>query len=77
MSERRQVDRIQDREWTDTLARVRGEFEEMPCLCVTADKARVLLGLGSDDMSSSILSRLKEDGFLEQNSNGEYIRRHR
>lgn len=73
--ERRDADRIPDPVWADTLARVRGEFEEMPCLCVTPDKARVLLGLGSDAVSSSILNRLAEDGFLEQNSNGEYVRR--
>ena len=63
--------------WSDTVARVRGEFEEMPCLCVTPEKARVLFGLASDDMSSSILNQLAGDGFLDQNGNGEFVRRRR
>jgi hypothetical protein len=47
----------------------------MPCLRVTPDRARVLFGLGSDEMSSSILNRLAGDGFLDQTSSGEYVRR--
>ncbi len=76
-NERRTPDRLPDLLWTDTLARVRGEFDEMRCLCVTPVKARVLLGLGSDEVSRAILNRLSADGFLEQNTNGEYIRRQR
>jgi hypothetical protein len=76
-NDRRTPDRLPDPLWTDTLVRVRGEFDEMRCLCLTPVKARVLLGLGSDEVSSAILDRLSADGFLEQNGNGEYIRRER
>ena len=75
--ERRTPDRLADPLWTDILTRVRGEFDEMRCLCVTPGKARVLLGLGSDEVSVAVLDRLSADGFLERNDNGEYIRRHR
>jgi hypothetical protein len=74
-NERRSPDRVPDPMWSDTVNRVRGEFEEMPCLRVTPEKARVLFGLSSDEVSSSILSRLAGDGFLDQNANGEYVRR--
>jgi hypothetical protein len=73
--DRRRTDRIPDGLWVDTLTRVRAEFDEMPCLRVTPDRARVLFGLGSDEMSNSILSRLAGDGFLDQTSSGEYVRR--
>ena len=72
--ERRSPDRIPDPLWSDTVNRVRGEFEEMPCLCVTPEQARVLFGLSSDEVSSSILNRLAGDGFLDQNGSGEYVR---
>jgi hypothetical protein len=34
-----------DGEWNATVTRVRGEVEEMPCLRVTEEQARVLFGL--------------------------------
>jgi hypothetical protein len=61
--------------WSDTLARVRGEFDEMPCLCLTPDKARAFFGLPSDEVSSSVLNRLTGEGFLDQNGSGEFVRR--
>jgi hypothetical protein len=73
--DRRRADRIPDGLWVATLTRVRGEFDEMPCLRVTPDRARVLFGLESDEVSMLILSRLAGDGFLDQTSSGEYVRR--
>lgn len=61
--------------WEDTLTRVRGEFGEMPCVCLTPEKARVFFGLPSDAVSTSILRRLAGEGFLDQNGNGEFVRR--
>jgi hypothetical protein len=74
--ERRADDRMPDGLWTNTVARVRGEFDEMPCLSVTPETARVLFGLPSNDVSSSLLERLEGDGFLARNPSGEYARRH-
>ena len=65
--------RLPQPEWTATLLRVRAEFEEMPCLRVSADEARVLFGL-TDPLSSWVLTRLIGDGFLEYRD-GEYLRR--
>ena len=73
--DRRRTDRLPDGLWTATVTRVRAEFDEMPCLRVTPDRARVLFGLDSDEVSNSILSRLADDGFLAQTSTGEYVRR--
>jgi Fic family protein len=56
------------------LDRVRGEFEEMPCLRVTAEQARLLFGL-TDSTSNGILERLVEEGFLTRTGQGEYFRR--
>jgi hypothetical protein len=53
--------------------RVRGEFQEMPCLRVSAAQARALFGL-ADPLSGWVLSRLTGDGFLEYRK-GEYVRR--
>ena len=60
--------------WQATLTRVRGEFEEMPCLRVTHQQACILFGL-SDVASDWVLSRLASDGFLERTQDGEYSRR--
>lgn len=70
----RSPDRMPDPIWVTTMSRVRGEFEEMPCLRVTPEQACVLFGL-SDSVSAWILSRLVRDGFLERTANGEYVRR--
>lgn len=66
--------RLPENEWQETMRRVRGEFEEMPCLRVTLLQARMLFGL-SDAVSSWVLSCLTRDGFLEQGRDGEYVRR--
>ena len=56
------------------MSRVRGEFEEMPCLRVTLRQACILFGL-SDAASTWVLSCLARDGFLERLQTGEYLRR--
>jgi hypothetical protein len=56
------------------LTRVRGEFEEMPCLRVTEQQARLLFGLPTP-ASSWVLSCLERDGFLDRTAQGEYVRR--
>jgi hypothetical protein len=56
------------------MRRVRGEFEEMPCLRVTLLQACMLFGL-SETVSSWVLSCLTRDGFLEQGRDGDYVRR--
>jgi len=66
--------RIPDDQWQETMRRVRGEFEEMPCLRVTLLQACMLFGL-SETVSSWVLSCLTRDGFLEQRRDGDYVRR--
>jgi hypothetical protein len=66
--------RIPDDQWQETMRRVRGEFEEMPCLRVTLLQACMLFGL-SETVSSWVLSCLTRDGFLEQGRDGDYVRR--
>jgi hypothetical protein len=60
--------------WQATLRRVRGEFDEMPCMRVTPDQARMLFGI-SEPAVNWILERLAADGFLSRTDQGEYIRR--
>lgn len=66
--------RMRDDDWNATVARVRGEFDEMPGLSLAPDQARVLFGL-ADPASTWVLTRLVRDGFLDQTPTGEYIRR--
>ena len=73
-SPRSSPDRLPDLEWSSAFARIRAEFEEMPCLRVTAAQARVLFGL-SDAHALWVLDRLVGDGFLERSRAGEYSRR--
>jgi hypothetical protein len=70
----RSSERMTDGLWRATVRRVRGEFEEMPCLRVTPEEARVLFGL-TDTTSEWILRSLAEEGFLVQTSDGQYVRR--
>jgi hypothetical protein len=70
----RSENRVPDAEWISTLNRVRAEFDEMPCLRVTAQQAGPLFGLSSP-LSEWVLDRLSREGFLESR-NGEYLRRH-
>lgn len=56
----------------DLIQRVRGEFLEMPGLCVTPAQARRLWGL--DDAScSALLATLIETEFLFQTRDGTYV----
>ena len=66
--------RLPDTEWKETMSRVRGEFEEMPCLRVTPRQACMLFGV-SETVSLWVLGCLTRDGFLEQARDGEYVRR--
>jgi hypothetical protein len=66
--------RLPDREWDATINRVRGEFEEMPCMRVTAEQARVLFGL-RDESAEWVLRRLNQEGFLIRTPDGQYVRR--
>ena len=66
--------RLSDAEWTATLLRVRGEFEEMPCIRVTLEQAQSLLGL-SESACAWVFGRLTEEGFLARTPQGEYVRR--
>ena len=60
--------------WQATVTRVRSEFEEMPCLRVTAAQAQILFGLSGIE-SDWILQRLEGEGFLIQTPDGQYVRR--
>ncbi len=60
--------------WNATITRVRGEFEEMPCLRVTREQACVLFGLPGQ-ISEWVLRRLERDGYLDRTPRGEYLRR--
>jgi hypothetical protein len=70
----RSPERLPDELWMATLARVRGEFEEMPCMRVTREQAGTLLGV-QEPAVTWVLDRLAEDGFLSRNAQGEYTRR--
>lgn len=69
----RSRDRLPDAEWHATVRRVRGEFEEMPCLRVSMEQATSLFGL-PDHVCRGVLSRLEHDGFLGRTPGGEYVR---
>jgi hypothetical protein len=71
---RRSEGRIPDARWNETITRVRGEFEEMPCLRVTSEQARILFGL-ADRESEWVLKCLERDGFLDRTPRGEFIKR--
>ena len=63
-----------DEQWRATLTRVRAEFEEMPCMRLTAGQASALLGL-PEPASTWVLERLAREGFLSRTPQGEYLRR--
>jgi hypothetical protein len=60
--------------WNATLSRVRGEFDEMPCIRITAGQARGLFGL-PEPAINWVLERLAAEGFLSRTDQGEYVRR--
>jgi hypothetical protein len=66
--------RLPDLIWRATLSRVRSEFDEMPCLRVTEEQARILFGL-PEPASGWVLKTLASEGFLMCTSQGEYLRR--
>jgi hypothetical protein len=70
---RRSRERLPDHLWHATVHRVRGEFEEMPCLRLTLTQARTLFGL-PDRVCEWVLRRLESDGFLGRTQQGEYVR---
>ena len=69
----RSRERLPDGLWQSTLHRVRGEFDEMPSMRVTANQARVLFGLPGS-LCDWVLKRLHEEGFLAC-ADGLYARR--
>jgi hypothetical protein len=73
LRQRRSHDRLPDHLWHATVRRVRGEFEEMPCLRLSNEQAKTLFGL-PDRVCEWVLSRLESDGFLGRTSTGEYVR---
>jgi hypothetical protein len=70
---RRSRERLPDPLWHATVCRVKGEFEEMPCLRVSPVQARALFGL-KECVCDWVLARLESDGFLGRTPNGEYVR---
>lgn len=73
-SDSRGPDRLSQADWDRMIARVRGEFDEMPCMRVTAGMARSLFGL-PDTAVEALLERLEREGFLSRTDQGEYVRR--
>jgi hypothetical protein len=69
----RSRERLPDHLWQATVHRVRGEFEEMPCLRLSMAQATALFGLPSA-VCEWVLSRLEHDGFLGRTPSGEYVR---
>lgn len=55
------------------LARMRGEFSEMPGLKLTARQARRLWGLDAP-VCDTLLGELVQAGFLRRTSDGSFIR---
>jgi hypothetical protein len=70
----RSPERLPDEVWHATMNRVRGEFVEMPCLRLTHEQARLLLGLNAS-ATVWVLGCLAREGFLMQTPNGEFVRR--
>jgi hypothetical protein len=70
---RRSRERLPEPIWQATIRRVRGEFEEMPCLRVTLAQAQTLFGLPRR-VCEWVLARLESDGFLGRTPQGEYVR---
>ena len=53
------------------LRRVRGEFDEMPCLRLTCGQARLLFGL-RHDVCERVLAALVQENFLTCGPDGRY-----
>ena len=72
--QQRSDERMPDGMWNATVSRVRGEFDEMPCLRVTPDSARALFGL-TETSTEWILKHPADEGFLMRSADGQYVRR--
>ena len=70
----RSLERLPDDVWNATIRRVRAEFDEMPSVPVTCEQACALFGL-REPVSTWILMRLANDGFLAQTAQGGFVRR--
>ena len=57
----------------ELMKRVRGEYEEMPGMCLTLPQARRILGL-DQQICADILNSLIDRGFLRRTRDGRYIR---
>jgi hypothetical protein len=57
----------------DVLRRIKGEYLEMPGLCLTASQAQRLWGLDRD-VCDALLGALVEAKFLSQTRDGAFIR---
>lgn len=55
------------------VTRIRGEFNEMPGLCLTFKQAQRLWALDGSTCAS-VLENLMTEGFLRRNSAGIYLR---
>jgi hypothetical protein len=64
---------LADPVWHATVSRVRGEFAEMPCMKVTREQARVLLGL-EEPAADWVLGALIREGYLAQTPTGEFFK---
>jgi hypothetical protein len=71
---RPRIDRRAQRSRELLLARVRGEFSEMPCLALTAPQAMRLFGL-RDDICRRLLGSLVADGILWKRDDDRYVSR--
>jgi len=71
---RRSPERLPDHLWNATIQRIRAEFDEMPSVSLTGDQARTLFGL-REPVSTWILTRLLDEGFLTQTVPGQFVRR--
>jgi hypothetical protein len=72
--QRRSSKRLPDHLWHATIRRVRAEFDEMPSVSLTGEQARTLFGL-REPVSTWILTRLIDEGFLTQTAQGDFVRR--
>jgi hypothetical protein len=70
----RSPERLPDPVWHATIRRVRAEFDEMPSVQVTGSQACTLFGL-REPISTWILMRLKDEGFLTETAQGGFVRR--
>ena len=67
----RSPNRLTDHEWHATILRVRGEFQEMPCLRLTGRQAQRLFDLRAD-VCQRLLGALLRDGTLDFDNEERY-----